>query len=405
MNSKIFDGITVLDASTYVSASFGTLMLANQGAEVIKIEPPGDGDVSRTAGPPFVNGESPYFLTVNYGKKSIQLDLKSDRGKEVLYNFVTDADAFVENFRPGTAERLGIDYETLSEHNEELIYCSVTAFGESGPWSHRPGYDLLMQGFSGIMSVTGEPDRPPVKTGIPLSDLTTGFWTGFGLAMALYKRLATGNGEYIELSMYESMLPLLTKQAGNVFAGENPRRMGSRDPVIAPYQIFEAKDGYVTVAVGSQKLWKSLCQTIDRGDLLEDDRFTTNANRVNHMEALESELSETFRSRSVDEWVTELMDEHGIPVGPMYTINEALENEHVAARGVLIDHDHPEVDGFPVVDHPLNYEFADHGFENHAPILGEDTIDVLHNAGYNEWEVATLIDAGVVGVPSEENDD
>lgn len=398
MTTKPLDGITVIDVSTYVSASFGTLMLANLGARIIKVERPGDGDVSRTAGPPFVDGESPYFMTVNYGKDSIELNLKTDEGKEILYDLVAEADAFVENFRPGTAKRLGIDYETLSEHNDSLVYCSVTAFGEDGPWADRPGYDLLMQGMSGIMAVTGERDRPPVKVGIAFIDLVTGVWTAFGILSGLYNREHTGEGDRIGLAMYDGLLPWLTKQAGKVFAGEEPERMGTKDPVIAPYQTFEAKDGYLNVAIGSQKLWGEFCEAVGREDLRDDDRFATNADRVEHMTELEAELEAMFAERTVDAWTEELMDEHGLPVGPVNSVSDALFNEHAEARGLLDDLDHPIVDDFPVIDHPLRFENADTGFEKHAPILGETTVETLMDLGYSDDQIVDLAERGVIGL-------
>jgi crotonobetainyl-CoA:carnitine CoA-transferase CaiB-like acyl-CoA transferase len=399
MTGRPLDGVTVIDASTYVSASFGTMMLANLGADVVKIEPPDRGDPARGAGPPFVGGESPYFMTVNYGKESVELDLKDEDGKRILYDLVADADAFVENFRPGTAERLGIDDETLREHNEDLVYCSVSAFGESGPWRDRPGYDLLLQGMTGVMSVTGETDGPPAKAGIALTDHITGAWTAFGVLAALFNREATGEGDRIELAMYDGVLPWLTKQAGKALAGEEPVRMGSKDPVIAPYQSFQAADGYLNVAIGSEKLWTEFCEALGREDLLDDPRFRKNRNRVQHVDELEAELEATFRERAVDEWVADLMDDHGLPVGPVNPVSEALDNDHVEARDLLRDLDHPSVDEFPVVEQPLRFERANAGFEKHAPVLGETTVERLMDLGYTDDEIVALGERGVVGFP------
>jgi crotonobetainyl-CoA:carnitine CoA-transferase CaiB-like acyl-CoA transferase len=399
MTGRPLDGVTVIDASTYVSASFGTMMLANLGADVVKIEPPDRGDPARGAGPPFVGGESPYFMTVNYGKESVELDLKDEDGKRILYDLVADADAFVENFRPGTAERLGIDDETLREHNEDLVYCSVSAFGESGPWRDRPGYDLLLQGMTGVMSVTGEADGPPAKAGIALTDHITGAWTAFGVLGALFNREATGEGDRIELAMYDGVLPWLTKQAGKALAGEEPVRMGSKDPVIAPYQSFQAADGYLNVAIGSEKLWTEFCEALGREDLLDDPTFRKNRNRVQHVDELEAELEATFRERAVDEWVADLMDDHGLPVGPVNPVSEALDNDHVEARDLLRDLDHPSVDEFPVVEQPLRFERANAGFEKHAPVLGETTVERLMDLGYTDDEIVALGERGVVGFP------
>ncbi|MWV38419.1 CaiB/BaiF CoA-transferase family protein [Natrialba sp. INN-245] len=397
MIRKPLDDVTVIDVSSYVSASFGTMILANLGAEVIKVERPEAGDPARSAGPPFIDGESPYFMSVNYGKRSIELDLKSDDGLSILRELVADADAFVENFRPGTAERLGIDYESLTDVNESLLYCSVSAFGEDGPWTDRPGYDLLIQGMSGLMSVTGEPDRPPVKAGVPVSDLVTGSWVAQGVLAGLYERERSGEGDRIELAMYDAILPYLTKHAGAVFAGESPERMGSRDPVIAPYQVFEAADGYLAVGIGSQKLWTEFCAAIDRADLATDDRFETNPDRVDHMDELEAELEATFRERPVEEWVSLLSDEHGLPVGPINDVADALENEHVEARGLLTEVDHPTAGDVPVVEHPLRFDRLESGFDDHAPVLGEDTRELLAERGYDDEEIESLAADRVIG--------
>lgn len=395
---KPLSDVTVVDVSSYVSASFGTLILANLGAEVIKVERPGDGDPARSAGPPFIDDESPYFITVNYGKRSIELNLKSDEGQSILRDIVADADAFIENFRPGVTERLGIDYDTLSEDNEQLLYCSVSAFGEDGPWSDRPGYDLLMQGMTGVMSVTGEPDRQPVKVGIPISDLITGSWVAHGVLAGLYEREHSGKGDRIELAMYDAMLPYLTKHAGAVFADEQPQRMGARDPVIAPYQMFEAADGYLVVAIGSQKLWGEFCEALGREDLATDERFETNPDRVDHMDELVEELEATFRTRSVDEWVTLLADEHGLPVGPVNEVSDALDNEYTQYRDLLTERDHPEIDeDVPVIEHPLRFDRSASGFDRHAPTLGQDTVELLMDLGYSDDEIVALAEAEVIG--------
>lgn len=407
---RMLDGITVVDLTTYVTGGFATTMLANQGAEVIKVERPHVGDDSRHSGPPFVDvseydgpgrsaaeeGESPYFWTVNYGKKSIELDLKTDGGIETLYELVKGADVFIENFRPGTAERLGVDYDTIESHKENIIYCSISAFGETGPWSDRPGYDLLIQGMSGIMSVTGEPDRQPVKVGLPQTDLITAMWSAFGIVTALYRRERTGMGERLELGMLDATLPWLTKQAGKVFAGEEPQRMGARDPVIAPYQTFPTADGHINVACGNQQLWETLCDKINRPDLAEDERFATNAKRVEHMDELERELELVFETRSTENWVALLADEAGLPVGPLYEVEEAVSNEQVAARNVIESLEHSAAGEIPVIDHPLNYEHSASGFERAPPLLGEHTTEILERMGYDPEKIAELRETGAI---------
>lgn len=391
------DGVTVLDLTTFVTGGFCSLMLANQGAEVIKVERPDTGDDNRHSGPPFIEGESPYFWTVNYDKKSVELDLTTDGGKEALYRLVEDADVLIQNYRPGTETKLNVDYDTVREYNDALIYVAISAFGETGPWRERPGYDLLVQGMSGIMSITGEPERQPVKVGLPMTDLITAMWAAFGVMNGLYRRTQTGEGEYIDLGMLDAALPWLTKQAGKVFAGQSPDRMGTRDPVLAPYQTYETADGFLNVACLNQKLWKAFCGALDRQDLIEDARFATNADRVENMSALEDELEAELLTKTTDEWMEILAEEAGIPAGPVFEPEEALYNAQSEARGVVQQMDHPEHGSIPVIEHPLNYANAQSGFQTPPPRLGEHTREVLEEAGYTDEELASLAIEGVFG--------
>ncbi|ELZ05918.1 CaiB/BaiF CoA transferase family protein [Natrialba asiatica] len=408
-SSAILEDITVVDMTTFVTGGFATLMLANQGADVIKIERPEVGDDSRHSGPPFVevddydgpgksasrHGESPYFWTVNYDKRSVELDLKSDEGVEICRELIAEADVVVENFRPGTAERLGLGYDDLRDEHPELVYCSISAFGESGPWSDRPGYDLLIQGISGIMNVTGPDGGDPVKVGLPQTDLITAMWAAFGIVNALYRRNRTGDGERVELGMLDSTLPWLTKQAAKAFVGEEPDRMGTKDPVIAPYQSFPTADGYLNVACANQKLWKQLCEEIGCPELAADPRFETNADRVENMAALEEELSETFTERPTEEWVERLAEEAGLPVGPVYDVTEALENEQVDARDAVDSVSHPAAGDIPILEHPLNFTAAESGFDDAPPMLGEDTEAVIEELGYTRSEIREFRDKGI----------
>ncbi|MFW5939774.1 MAG: CaiB/BaiF CoA transferase family protein, partial [Halolamina sp.] len=393
----ILEGVTVLDLSTFVTGGFCSAMLANQGAEVVKVEQPGYGDAVRHSGPPFVDGESPYYWTLSYGKKSIELDLKNPEAKAALYELVEETDVFVQNFRPGTAERLGVDDDTLREHNEELIYLAISAFGQTGPWRERAGYDLLIQGMSGIMSVTGEADRQPVKVGLPMTDLITAMWAAFGATTALYRRERTGEGEYIDLGMLEAALPWLTKQAGMVFAGEETKRMGTKDPVLAPYQTFETADGFLNVCILNEKLWGELCEALDRPDLPADPRFETNADRVDHLDELEAEIEATLGERTTDEWIEIIAEDAGVPAGPVYDVEEALHNPQIDARGTLTEIEHPELGEIPVIEHPLKFDHAESGFELPPPLLGEHNREVFREHGYTEEQIDSLAEAGVFG--------
>jgi crotonobetainyl-CoA:carnitine CoA-transferase CaiB-like acyl-CoA transferase len=396
---RLLDGITVVDLSTFVTGGFCSLMLANQGAEVIKVERPEVGDDIRHSGPPFIDGESPYYWTVNYDKRSVELDLKTDAGLEALFDLVEAADVFVQNFRPGTADRLGIGYEDCREHNEELVYCDISAFGNSGPWRERPGYDLLVQGLSGMMSVTGEGDGDPVKLGLPGTDLITAMWAAFGIMGALYRRAHTGEGEHVELGMLDATLPWLTKQAGKVFAGEEPERMGTKDPVLAPYQTFETGDGYLNVACLNDRLWTDFCEAIDRPELSGDSRFASNADRVEHADALEAEIEAALAERSTAEWMDRFV-EAGVPAGPVQEVDEALYNEQTEARGVMrtVESDGREI---PVIEHPLNFEGVTSGFRSPPPELGADSRDVFRELGYSEAQIDRLAAAGAFGSDEE----
>jgi len=401
-DDRILSGIAVLDLTTFVTGGFCSLMLANQGADVVKVERPGAGDDNRHSGPPFVDGESPYFWTVNYDKRSIELDLRTDAGREAFYELAAEADVVLQNYRPGTAADLGVDEATVREHNDDLIYCSISAFGATGPWSGRPGYDLLVQGMSGLVDVTGQPDGPPAKVAVPATDLITAMWAAFGIVTALYRRAETGEGEALELGMLDATLPWLTKHAGAVFAGETPRRMGTKDPVLAPYQAFETADGYLTVAPLNEKLWTAFCAAIDRANLATDERFETNADRVENVDELEAELAPVFAERTTDEWVTALVEEAGVPAGPVHSVEEALYNEQTEARGTVTELDHEDRERpIPVVEHPLRFDGAESGFRSPPPRLGEHTREVLAEAGLSPAEVDALERRGAFGEPGD----
>ena len=391
----VLDDVSVIDLSTFVTGGFSSLMLAAQGADVIKIERPDVGDDIRHSGPPFINGESPYYWTVNYDKRSIELNLKTEPGRMALYDLVEAADVVIQNFRPGTADRLDIAYDDLTKYNDSLIYCDISAFGNTGPWSERPGYDLLVQGLSGIMSVTGEADSNPAKVGLPQTDLITGMWAAFGIMGALYRRERTDEGEYIELGMLDATLPWLTKQAGKVFADETPERMGTQDPVLAPYQTLKTADGYINIACLNEKLWQALCDAIERPDLSENKRFETNADRVENMDALAVELETALSERTTDEWMT-VFTEAGVPAGPVQTVADALSNEQTDARGMIntITDGNREI---PVIEHPLNFKNAQSGFDAPPPKLGEHTNEVFAELGYTEQKLEHLRKKGVFG--------
>jgi len=396
-DNKPLSNVTVVDMSMYVTGSFATSMLANQGAEIIKIERPDIGDANRQTGPPFIEGESGYFMTVNYGKKSVELDLKTKRGRDILYELVADADVFVQNFRPGAAEALDAGYEDLREVNEDLIYCSISGFGDTGPLSGRPGHDALIQAMSGLMDVTGKPDGQPMKIGVPATDLITAMWAGFGIVNAIYRRERTGNGDYLEIAMFDAALTWLTKHAARALEGERPQRMGNKDPIAAPYQVFETADGYIAGGAFNNKLWRQFCEAIGREDLLEDDRFKTNEKRVENVEELEEELEATFRQLTTEKWLEILTEEHDIPFGPLLRADEALESEQAEARNVVREVEHSRIDEYSLIEHPIRFEDGECGFERHAPALGESTSEVLTEYDLSQDEIDELRDDGIIG--------
>jgi len=347
-------GIKVLDFSRVMAGPFATMILGDLGADVIKVEPP-QGDDTREWKPPEIGGVAAYFLSANKNKRSIVIDLKNPKSKVVVERLTKWADVVVENFRPGVAAKLGVDYGTLSKINPKIIYCSISGFGQTGPYRDKPGYDLTILAMSGHMYITGEPGRPPVKFGVPITDLTSGMMAVIAILAALRQRELTGRGTYIDLSMLDTQVYLLVNQAFNYFAtGRDPERMGSAHPNIAPYQVFEAADGYVAIAVGNDKLWELFCKALGREDLLADERFATNERRVLNREALVDEIERTLKKMSVSE-VCRLLDSVGVPNAPVKKVSEVLNDPHVLYRGVVGKVPHPVYGEVPVIKFPAKF--------------------------------------------------
>jgi crotonobetainyl-CoA:carnitine CoA-transferase CaiB-like acyl-CoA transferase len=390
------DGIRVIDLSRVLAGPYATMLLADMGAEVIKIEEPGRGDDTR-AWPPFVGGESTYFMSVNRGKKSLTLDLKPEAGKAVLRRLVGGADVLIENFRPGTLARLGFGWDAVHALNPRLVYCSISGFGESGPEAGRPGYDLIVQGESGVMDLTGLPDGPPVKVGNSIADLAAGTMAAHGVVLALFARERTGQGQRVEIAMLDVMVALLTYQGqAYLTTGVSPRRRGNQHPSIVPYEVFEAADGYITVGVANNSLWSRFCQAIGHAELATDPRFDTEAKRVEHRETLVPLLAGIFRSAPAGDWLGRL-ERAGVPAGKINSVGEALESPHLRARGTIVTVTHPAAGPLRMVGPPVRL----HGTPAEAavppPLLGEHTEEVLTKLlGYSAEGVQELRAAGVV---------
>jgi crotonobetainyl-CoA:carnitine CoA-transferase CaiB-like acyl-CoA transferase len=390
------DGIRVIDLSRVLAGPYATMLLADMGAEVIKVEEPGKGDDTR-AWPSFAGGESTYFMSVNRGKKSLTLDLKAEAGKAILRKLLAGADVLLENFRPGTLGRLGFGWEAVRAANPRLVYCSISGFGDSGPEASRPGYDLIVQGESGVMDLTGFPDGPPVKVGNSIADLASGTMAAHGIVLALFARERTGAGQRVEIAMLEVMAALLTYQGqGYLTTGVSPRRRGNQHPSIVPYEVFEAADGYLTVGVANNSLWTRFCQAIGHPELTADPRFDTEAKRVERRDVLVPLLGAIFRTAPAAEWLTRL-DRAGVPAGKIKSVGEALESEHLRARGAILTVSHPTAGPMRMVGPPIRLHGTPAEAAVPAPLLGEHTEEILTKSlGYSADAVAELRARGIV---------
>jgi crotonobetainyl-CoA:carnitine CoA-transferase CaiB-like acyl-CoA transferase len=388
--------LLVLDLTRILSGPFATMTLADLGADVVKVEQPGQGDDTRQWGPPFQGEEAAYFLSVNRNKRSLAVDLKSPEGLAAVRRLALTADVLVENFRPGTADRLGLGYEELSRENPGLVYASISGYGQTGPDSRRPGYDAIAQARSGIMSVTGEANGPPVRVGVSSSDLVAGMWATIGILAALHEKQRSGRGQWVDISLLDGSVSWLTYVASGYFAsGEIPRRYGSAHPTIAPYQAFATADGFVMVAVGNDGLWRRFASALQRDDLEADERFQTNPSRVAHRDALIPLIEVTMLSRTTDEWVR-VLDGAGVPVGPIQTVDQALSDPQVIARGMVAEVQHPTAGPMRVVGCPIRLTRTPASVRTAPPLLGQHTDDILAGLGLSGSEIAELREAGAV---------
>jgi crotonobetainyl-CoA:carnitine CoA-transferase CaiB-like acyl-CoA transferase len=389
-------GVTILDLSRILAGPYCTMLLGDLGAEVLKVEPPG-GDDSRGWGPPFASGESAYFLAVNRNKKSICINLKRPRGGELLRRLANNADVLVENFRPGTLERLGLGYEELKKTHPEIIYCSISGYGHSGPLEEKPGYDAVMQGEGGWMSLTGETDGPPLKVGASLADIFAGVMGAQGILAALYDRARSGKGRHVDVSLFDSVLATLCYQAqGYLLTGEVPARMGNRHPSLAPYEAFQTADGYVILGVGNDALWRSFCQAVGKPDL-DQPRFETNALRVENYAELKALLVPLLRGAPTKHWL-DALEPAGIPVGRVRSVAEALQNPQVEARNMLIDTEHPVVGPLRMIGNPIKMSGLEENSPPSPPLLGQHTEEVLsEKLNLSREEIEALRREGALG--------
>ncbi len=387
--------IRVLDLSRVLAGPYCTMVLGDLGAEVIKVEPP-EGDETRGWGPPFAGGESAYYLCVNRNKRGMVVNLKTEAGKNILRELALQSDVLVENFRPGTLKKFGLDFETLHELNPRLVYCSISGFGQTGPLKDMPGYDFMIQAMGGIMSVTGEPDGEPMKVGVAVADLFAGQNAVISILAALQARTFTGEGQYIDIALFDSELGWLANVASNfLISGKNPKRYGNAHANIVPYQSFQASDGWFVVAVGNDRQFESFCEVIGKPELSADERFSTNSARVQNREVLIPILKPMFLEKTVSDWLSLIGDQ--FPCGPINNLEQVFSMPKVKKREMLVEMQHPTIGALPLVGSPLKMGGTPVSYRLPPPLIGEHTQEILTNVlGLSSEKVTELRESGCI---------
>ena len=387
-------GVRVIELANFMAGPFCGMLLGDMGAEVIKVENPKVGDYTRET-PPFVNGESAGFMALNRNKKSITLNLKSDEGRALFLELAKSADVILENFRPGTMTDLGIDYAAVTQVRPDVIYCSASGFGQTGPYSQRPGFDLILQGMSGLMSITGEPDGAPVKVGVPIADLTAALFCTYAILSALLARQKSGEGQQIDVSLFESAAALGVWETSGYFAtGVVPGRLGSAHRVTAPYQAFRTEDGYVTIGATTPNQWPKLCELLGRPELATDPRFDSVANRKAHERELAAIIESVLVTRPTAHWYA-LFEPH-FPTGVLNTYDQVMADPHLQARGFILDMEHEKAGPIKATGFVPNLSGTPARIYRPAPTLGQDTDEILAELGKDSSAVRQLHESQVV---------
>ena len=393
---RALDGIRVVDFSRILAGPYATMVLADHGADVIKVEGLPDGDPSRVSGTAFIGGESALFLLWNRGKRSIALDLRDPASKPIIGSLIDTADVVVENFRPGVADDMGIGYDAVSERNPGVVYCSISAFGPVGPLASRPGTDSLIQAISGLMALTGEPDRQPVLAGIPVADLIGALLAVQGILLALTTRQATGGGQRVDVSLLAGMIAGLNTPLASYWAtGRDPDRAGASHAAVAPYQVFDTADGHAMLGAWTNAQWPPLCRVVGRDDLIDDPLYATNQVRVENRAALNEIFEPIISKRTTAEWA-ELFAAKGAMFAPVLPMSQMLEHPQVDALGILQSVDHPRAGTVPQIGPPIRLSKTPGAITTPPPLLGEHTADILHELGYSADHISSLRSTGVL---------
>ncbi len=391
------EGIRVVDLTRILAGPYCTMMLGDMGAEIIKVENPDGGDDTRSWGPPFLNGVSTYFISINRNKKSLTLNLKDERGKELLRDLIRKSDIMVENFRPGTLDKLGFSWEEIHRINPAMIFASLSGFGQTGPRKSEPGFDVVIQGEGGLMSITGEPDGPPNKVGASVADITAGMLAAQGILLSLYHREKTGVGQMVDVSMLDGQVALLTYHANGYFAtGKIPPRRGNKHPSITPYETYSCKDGYFNLGVGNDSLWRRFCDAMGLGEIKEDPKFAVNKDRVDNRLELQEILDAIFAEKTVEETLDGLRGA-GVPCGPINNLAQVLSEPQVLAREMVVDVDVPVAGPTKVTGVPIKLSETPGSVRTPPPTLGQHTEEVLESVlGMDEAQRNALRQEGVV---------
>jgi len=389
------EGIRVLDLTQIMAGPFCAMLLADLGAEVIKIENPRGGDDSRRMAPPYYNGESAAFMAMNRNKYGIAVDIRAPAGKQALWRFIESADVLVENFRPGTMARLGFGFEEVHARYPALVYCSISGFGQTGPYRERGGFDLVAQAMSGMLSITGSPQEP-AKVGVPVSDLNAGLYASHAILAALLARVRTGEGQLVDTSLFEAALAYTIWESNEYWAtGMPPRRLGTAHRLAAPYQVFATANGWMAIGAANQRNWELLARAMGRSDLLQHAAFATNADRMANLAQLVETLTATLQTRATEEWL-QVFDEAGVPCGPVLTLDEVYQHPQVKARAMDIEAQHPIAGHTHAIGFPVKYSGTPGQMYRPAPVLGQHTFALLESLGYTPEQCRQLETDGIV---------